>query len=93
MPDLATTFPARGRANLRSGGRLLASVEYERGSGRDLLIRPLASTVDLLDYSSPEQIVDVVFEGGANAPGSLEPIFGAAGDLSCFSYRVALHLD
>ena len=88
----------RGSAELRAGDRLVARVAYEltlapatgAGSQREALIQPLIELEELFDYTAEAPDLALVMANGARWPIRLEPIFGAAGDLSCFTYRATI---
>ena len=91
----------RGRAELWAGDRLAAQVAYEltsavttgEGFPSEALIQPLIELGDLFDYTSGCEDLVLVFANGQRRPIQLEPIFGAAGDLSCFTYRATFLSD
>ena len=85
----------RGQAELRAGDRLIARVGYELTTGpaagatrpSEALLQLIVELADLFDYAYSDEPLALVFGNGARWPVRLEPIFGAAGDLSCFTYR------
>jgi hypothetical protein len=88
----------RGSAELQAGDRLVARVAYELTSAPaadadsqcEALIQPLVELEDLFDYTAEAPDLALVMANGARWPIRLEPIFGAAGDLSCFTYRAII---
>ncbi len=99
--DVSNLPELRGSAELQAGDRLVARVAYEltstlaagARSQREALIQPLIELEDLFDYTANAGDLALVMANGARWPIRLEPIFGAAGDLSCFTYRATLLPD